>query len=179
MCDPVSMAMGALSVMSTMAQASAANQAADAQSEAAQMQYRENIKALEEQQQQINQQAADQQSIRALEAMKERGRLNATSGEMGVTGNSIDKALQESLFNEGTDISMIEANRKNGVIQNNRNMSAAGVQYQSAVNTANSWRPSALATGLQIGTGVVGAYNMYETREANKKASTAPVKGSK
>lgn len=179
MCDPVSIAMGALSVGSAFMQSQAANDAADAQNEAARQQYADNMAALQEQQTQINQQAADQQSIRALEAMKERGRLNATSGEMGVTGNSVDKALQESLFSEGTDISMIEANRKNGVVQNTRSMSAAGVQMASNINQANAGRINPIATGLQIGTGVVNAYSNYETRTAAKKASTAPVKGSK
>jgi multidrug resistance efflux pump len=179
MCDAVSIAMGTLSVVKSFTDYQASNEAADAQGRAARDQYESNMAALKEQQTQINQDASDKQSIRALEAMKERGRLNATSGEMGVTGNSVDKALQESLFNEGTDISTIEANRKNGVTQNTRSMSAAGVQYQSNVNQAEAGRTSALTAGLQIGTGVVGAYNLAETRAANKKPSTAPVKGSK
>ena len=179
MCEPLSIAMGAMSVLGTLSSMSAANSAADAQTEAAQNQYDSNIAALQEQQHQANQGAADQQSIRALEAMKERGRLNATSGEMGVTGNSVDKALQESLFNEGTDISTIEANRKNGATQNARSMSAAGIQLQSNVNQANSGRVSGLTAGLQIGTGVISAVNMADKRLAAKAASTAPVKGAK
>lgn len=182
MCDPVSIAMGALSVAKTLSDYQAANDAADAQSEASRVQYEQNMAALKEQQAQINQDAADKQSIRALEAMKERGRLTATAGEMGVTGNSVDKALQESLFNEGTDISMIESNRKNAVTQNTRSMSGAGVQYASNVNSAEAGRTSLVSAGLQIGAGVAGAYNTYETRQLAKLKSTSPtsntVKGS-
>jgi hypothetical protein len=177
MCDPVSIAMGALSVGSAFMQNRAASEAADAQNEAAQVQYADNMAALREQQLQINQSSSDQQSIRALEALRERGRLNAASGEMGVTGNSIDKALQESLFNEGTDISTIESNRKNSVTQNQRNMSGVGVQRAGNINQANSGRISGLATGLQAGLGVAGAYNMAGQRAANKAASTNPNKG--
>lgn len=179
MCDAVSIAMTALSVVKTVADYQASNDAADAQSQAARQQYESNMAALQEQQKQINQDAADKQSIRALEAMKERGRLNATAGEMGVTGNSVEKALQESLFNEGTDISTIEANRKNSVTQNTRNMSAAGVQLASNINQAEAGRTSLLAAGLGIGGAVVNGYNMNATRTASKAASTAPVKGSK
>lgn len=178
MCEPTSIAMAVIAIGSAVMQAKAANDAADAQSKSAQRQYTDNMAALEEQQTQINQQAADQQSARALEAMKERGRLNATAGEMGVTGNSVDKALQESLFNEGTDISMIEANRRNGIVQNTRSMSSAGVQLGSNINQANSGRISGVVTGLQIGTAVVGAYSNYENKQAAKDKSTAPVKGS-
>lgn len=179
MCDAISIAMTALSVVKTVADYQAANDAADAQTKAAEQQYAANMAALEEQQKQINQDAADKQSIRALEAMKERGRLAASAGEMGVTGNSVDKALQESLFNEGTDISMIEANRKNGVAQNTRNMDAAGVQMVSNINQANAGRGTLLGAGLGIGGAVVGGYNMNAQRTAAKKASTEPVKGSK
>lgn len=178
MCDPMSIAMAALSTVGALAQQSAANSAADAQQDAARLQYSQNMEALREQQEQINQQAADQKSIRALEAMKERGRLNAAAGEMGVTGVSIDKALQESLFNEGTDISTIEANRKNGITQNLRSMSGAGVQMAGNLNQAESGRVGGLSTALQIGTGALTAYNGYEVRQAAKVKSTAPVKGS-
>lgn len=179
MCEPMSIAMGVMAVGGALMQQQAANNAADAQQDAARMQYEQNMEALREQQNQINQQAGDQKSIRALEAMKERGRLRAAAGEMGVTGVSIDKALQESLFNEGTDISTIEANRKNGVVQNLRNMSGAGVQMAGNMNMAESGRVSNLTTGLQIGTGVLGAYNTYEARQAAKTKASAPVQGSK
>ena len=174
MCDAVSIAMGALSVAKTLSDYQSANDYADAQSQAAMSQYEQNMAALKEQQSQINQEAADKQSARALEAMKERGRLTATAGEMGVTGNSVDKALQETLFNEGTDISMIESNRKNAVTQNTRSMSGAGVQYASNVNQAESGRTSLVSAGLQIGSGVAGAYNTYETRQLNKLKSSNP-----
>lgn len=176
MCEPVSIAMTALSIGSTLMKSKAANATADAQNQAAQAQYTDNMAALQEQQQQINQSATDQQSVRAIEAMKERGRLNATSGEMGVTGNSVDKALQESLFNEGTDISMIESNRKNGVVQNTRSMSGAGVQLAGNINQANSGRISGLATAIDVGTAVGAGYNMAQTRAANKIKIATPTR---
>lgn len=177
MCDAVSIALTALSALKTVTDYQASNDAADAQAEAAQRQYADNMAALEEQQNQINQQAADQQSARALEAMKERGRLNATAGEMGVSGNSVDKALQESLFNEGTDISMIEANRRNGIVQNTRSMSSAGVQLAGNINQANAGRGTLISAGLGIGTAIGSGYLMHEQRMANKQKSTEPTKG--
>ena len=68
-------------------------------------------KAQNEKADQLDKEAIDKKSIRAKEAMIEQGRLNVIQGESGLGGLSFEKTMDESLFNEGTDISSIESNR--------------------------------------------------------------------
>lgn len=157
MCDPSS-ALMALSIVSTVAgyvdtaqQASAAQDAinADAHNQA---------KAIEEQQAQISKNATDQMQERSQQAAIERGRLRAIQAESGLIGNTQDRIIGESYFNEATDIASIEANRKNSIEQSNRQLQGVTTSAQSKLNSIK--QPSLLGAGLQIGT----AYATYKQR---------------
>jgi hypothetical protein len=155
MCDPSS-AMLALSIvgavggyMDTAQQAAAAQDAinADAANQAA---------AIEEQQAQISKNATDQMQERSQQAAIERGRLRAIQAESGLIGNTQDRIIGESYFNESTDIASIEANRKNEITQSNRTLQGVATGAQSKLNSVK--QPSLLGAGLQIGT----AYASYK-----------------
>jgi len=152
MCEPTAMlglsiATTLLGLADTAQQASAAQDAinADAANQA---------KAIEEQQAQISKNATDEMQARAQQGAIERGRLRAIQAESGLIGNTQDRIVGESYFNESTDIASIEANRKNEITQSNRQLQGVTTSTQSRLNAIK--QPSYLGAGLQIGTAVAG-----------------------
>lgn len=117
--------------------------------------------ALIEQQRQINSQAADKMNERAKQAKIEQGRLRTIQGESGLSGNSQDRVLGESLFNEGTDIASIEGNREASIKQSR--MQAQATRSSSRNSLASVNQPSLIGTGLQIGTAVMANPNVQKS----------------
>ena len=119
MCEPATIAMASLAIgaasagMSYMQQ----SQQAKAQRRAVKDNYAQQMQTLQLQYDQTNKQATDEMSIRAREAMIESARLRAISGESGLAGNSNDRIQNESMFNLGTDMASIEANRQSSLKQ--------------------------------------------------------------
>lgn len=145
----------AISAAGTVYSAYQQNEQAKAQEKAAQDNYNAQMQQEAQKQTQINQGAAQQENERVRAAMIEQGRLRVASGEAGIGGNSPDAQLRESMFNEGTDITTIENNRRNGILQTGNEANSLRAKAQGIVNTSN--RPSALGTGLTIA-GQVGGY---------------------
>jgi hypothetical protein len=108
--------------------------------------------AILEQQKQITANATDKMTDRAKEAMIERGRLRAIQGESGLSGNTQDRIMRESYFNEGTDISAIEGNRKSAIKQSKLDAEGLRASNQSRINSVK--QPSLIGAGLQIGTAI-------------------------
>ncbi|OAM52926.1 hypothetical protein A7981_05695 [Methylovorus sp. MM2] len=153
MCDPAS-AMLALSIGTTaLSFIDQANQA-DAATDSIKDSYELQAKQVQEQQKQINANAQDDMSQRAREATIERGRLKAIQGESGLIGNTADRIMNESYFNEESDIASIESNRVNSIKQSSLEAQGLTARTQSELNSIK--RPSALSAGLQIGTAVAG-----------------------
>jgi hypothetical protein len=111
--------------------------------------------AITAQQQQIQAQAVDQMSVRAKQAMVERGRLEAISAESGAYGNTQDRIMNESYHNQGVDMASIEGNRRGAMVQsqNDRQM----VNVTSNRQLSGIKQPSLLGAGLQIGGAVAYA----------------------
>lgn len=145
-----------ISAVGAIAQYSEAKSAADDATKSAQDSYNLQVKSVQEQQSQINQNAQDQQSQRAREATIERGRLKAIQGESGVMGNTEDRIMNESRFNEGSDIASIEGNRENAIKQSALDGQGLRANAQSRLNSIK--QPSLIGTGLQI----AGAGVQYE-----------------
>lgn len=154
MCDPATI-MLAVSAASAVASYAQQQDAARKQEHAAEDNYRAQQEQLAQQQKQVNEGAAQQESERARAMLIEQGRLRVASGEAGVYGNSVDRSMNESVFNAGTDITTIENNRRNGILQTGNEANSLRAKAQGIVNTSN--RPSALGTGLTIA-GQVGGY---------------------
>jgi hypothetical protein len=136
------------------------SEAADAQESAVQANYAQQQDALNKQYDQTQQQAKQQVSERAREAMVERARLRVFAGEAGVAGVSSSRIEGISQMREGTDIATIESNRKNTLDQLYQEGKGVRAQNQSRLNSIN--RPSLLGTGLQIAGSVAGAATEQE-----------------
>ena len=172
MCEPTTLLMMSLAISAASAGMSyvQGEKNADTQTENLQRAQDQQIGQLNLQQHQADQQAGEQMSDRALEALKETGRLTTIAGESGGGGASNGRIVNEAGFNATHDIATIEANRLNGGAQ--RNMDAQGVRSstQSALNSIQ--RPSLIGTGLQIGGAAVGAYSGYRSGTFGKLPST-------
>lgn len=156
MCEPT--AMLGLSIATTLLNLADTAQQAGAAQDAINADAVNQAKAIEEQQAQISKNATDQMQERSQQAAIERGRLRAIQAESGLIGNTQDRIIGESYFNEATDIAAIEANRKNSIEQSNRQLQGITTSAQSKLNSIK--QPSLLGAGLQIGT----AYATYKQR---------------
>lgn len=165
MCDPVtalSIGMAGLNYFSGQASADATinsnNQALTLKQE-----------QIKEQQGQINQQSALDQSERIKQGMIERAKIATIAGESGALGISSDRLAADSLMQEGTDMSSMEKNRSTSIRQTQWD----GIQSQAATNASNlkaeQSAPTLLSTGLQIG---ADAYTGYKKASAKAKSTT-------
>lgn len=158
----------AISAASAMSANSAQKQQAKAEDKAIQNAYAHDQTQLAEKYRQDNDQLNQNQTERSKAAMFERGKLNAAYGESGLIGESLDRILNQSDFNLGTDLSTMEANRSNLTKQ-------TMLEGQGLRNTAQSrfnavTRPNNLDTGLKIAGAAVNAYSSYQAT----KPPTAP-----
>lgn len=114
----------------------------------------ENYKAQMDQnavrQEELNKQAANDETERSRLAKIEQGRLRVVSGESGALGNTQDRLLKDSFFQEGSDLATIEANRLSAMKQTNVDANAYRAQNQGIMNKAAASAPTMLGTGLQI-----------------------------
>lgn len=168
MCEPTTLLMMSLAISAASAGMSyvQGEKNADTQTENLQRAQDQQVDQLNLQQHQADQQAGEQMSDRALEALKETGRLSTIAGELGGAGGSNARIVNEAGFNATHDIATIEANRLNGGTQ--RGMEVRGIHSntQSAMNSIQ--QPSLIGTGLQIGGAAVGAYSGYRSGSFGK-----------
>lgn len=154
----------AVTAASTVAQMSAANQAAK-QSYAAeqrnlQQTYAENYR----QQVETNQIARQQESDRLRQSRLELGTINATAAELGASESSLQALLGEAAYVTGVDLSRIEYNRQQDVQRIQAGSRAGQVRYANATSLAHTQASSAktsallngIGSGLQIGMNYAG-----------------------
>lgn len=165
MCEPVTIATLALSAASSVASYTGQRQQARAQEGAARDALIVNQQALDVQQLQQNERASQEMSVRAREALMQRGRLNAIAAEGGA-GNSMDRIAGEINLATATDMATIERNR---VMQNNQSqLQKAGMRAtaQSQINMIK--QPSEIGLALDLmSTGLKGA-SLYDKRKSLK-----------
>jgi hypothetical protein len=161
MCEPTTIMLG-LAIASSAAAYVGTSQAAAAKEKATIANAEQQQDSMLTQQWQARGQAQDQMSQRAKEATQERGRLAVISAESGLAGNTQDRLYNESLFNEGQDITSIQRNARNTQQQSELEKQGIRAQTQGQLNTIE--RPSALRTGLQI----AGDYYGYKAKTAPK-----------
>lgn len=116
---------------------------------------------LQEQRDQISKQSANDITERARQAQIEQGRLRVITGESGALGFTQDRLLQDSEFQEGTDIATIEANRTSALKQTDFSALSNYNQNVSSINQARNRAPTLLGTGLQIGGTLGSSYMGY------------------
>ena len=168
MCEPVStltaasMAIGAASSIAAFV---GQKQSADRQSDAAQQAYDSSVSQIRNQQTQETQQAAEQMSERARQAMIETGHLNALAADSGTNGGgSNDRVANEANFNAGQDIAAMQNNASSA--QRQLAMQASGAYSQAVSRDAAIQQPSLIGTGLQIAGSTLSAYNSQQSTKA-------------
>lgn len=110
--------------------------------------------ALTEQSAQVDAQSTDNMSLRAREAMIERGRLAAVAADSGLGGAGAERLANASRFAEGFDTAALEENRKRTQRQIDRQRDA--VRANTDARYASVVQPSLIGTGLQIGGSLLG-----------------------
>lgn len=162
MCEPVTIAMLAISAVSAAVSYTQAKSAADNQQKAIQANTEQQMKTLVTQQWQARGNAAEQMSARAKAAAVERGRLTVIGAETGLGGVNSNHIFNEADFNAGQDITSIQRNARN--IQEQSSLQQRGItaQAQGQLNTIS--RPSALGAGLQIAAAGASAYGGYQDK---------------
>jgi hypothetical protein len=177
MCDPVTVSVAiaasqvaistASAAMEYSAQRSASNQQRD--NEIDNLHSRD--AAIQAQQEQVNEQASQQMSQRAVDTLRQRGHLAAAFADSGVGGNSQARAFNSVSSDETTDMATIEANRSteiaNGETQKRNSSTQASQQIQALK------MPSLLGAGLRIASGTINAYGGYQQSTANTPKNKA------
>lgn len=169
MCDPVSITTLAISAVSSVAAYSGQRQQARAQEAGIRANYRERDAAMQAQQFEQNQQATQQMSQRAVEALRQRGRLAAALADSGLGGSSQSRLFGDIDMQEATDLATLEANRASAIAQGERQRRA----NTSGTNAelASIRQPSLLGTGLQIAGAGLDSYTDYRNREMARGSS--------
>lgn len=162
MCNPAAIPL-VISVIS--AGASAYQQIQN--NEAQNAQFEQTNAALTKQQTQVNAAAAQEKFQRSIQGAAERGAIRAANSETNFLGNSTASLFQNSLFNQGTDISTIENNRTNRVDQIQEEKK--GASLKTAANTVSN-----LAIAGRAGLQIAGAYGDY--KNATNPANVGKVK---
>lgn len=141
MCEPTTV--GLLMAGATAASVYGQYQAGKAQAEYLEQQY-------ETQQEQLDAQASAEANEAARKARRERARIAVAAGEAGVSGNSFEAQLHNSMFQEQSQLALINYNQKQAkaASQDQLNSALAGIQM-----------PTALGAALQIGTSYVSGYS--------------------
>ena len=146
--DPLTIAILIISIATSIQATSSANQAAE-----------DNKNYLEKQSKINNEIAEDEADQNASEvskeAIKQRAQIKATTGEMGLGGQTADQFIEDSLFAEQEEIERIEFARV-------KKLEAAKVRAEGGAISGGS----TVAAGLQI----AGAVASAGARSTNKKS---------
>lgn len=173
MCDPVSLAAAsmAMATVSTAAQFSAANDAANAKNDQNRRQYDNTLTSMRDNQAALSQQ--NQQEFAAAQQKAEDNNnrtrsVDATArvaaGENGISGNSVDALFREISGGGARNQSSIYENYlvTNSQIANQGKSMSNNItsQVNGLTNVAG---PSALVAGLNIGSAGMNTYSSYKT----------------
>lgn len=161
MCDPISAGIG-VSVLSGVVSYKQQSDAAATQAHNIEVGYQNSANQAAELQQEQSQIATEQMTARAIAARKEVATMRAAGAETGLTGNSYDKAIQESMFNAGQDMASIENNKARQTSQNTMNLRGIRASADSSIANARANSGSLLGTGLQIAGAGLSTYNDYK-----------------
>lgn len=158
----VAIATLAIAAISAVSAYSQAQDSAEAQVRNTEVGYQNSANQAAEVQQEQNQIATEQMTARAIAARKEVAAMRAAGAETGLTGNSYDKAIQESMFNAGQDMASIENNKARQTSQNTMNLRGIRASADSSIANARANSGSLLGTGLQIAGAGLSGYTDYK-----------------
>ena len=158
----VAIASLAIAAVSAVVSYSQSQDAAEAQVHNTEVGYQNSANQAAAVQQEQNQIATEQMTARAIAARKEVATMRAAGAETGLTGNSYDKAIQESMFNAGQDLASIESNKARQTSQNAMNLRGIRASADSSIANARANSGSLLGTGLQIAGAGLSTYTDYK-----------------
>lgn len=160
MCDVMTALTVGMSAFQYMAGQSQAESQYAAQAAATKQSYEQ----IADKQQQINQQAALNESERTKQGMLERAKIATIAGESGALGLSSDRLINDSFMQQGVDVSSIEQNRQNSIQEAEWKMEQAQAKGSAANLETASKAPSLVGTGLQIGADIYGGTQKAKTK---------------
>lgn len=166
MCVPLAVGLAIVSGIQTVVSYVGEKQQAKETQKAINKDYKLQQETLAEKQKQIDAAANQEKSKRAIEALKERGRLNAAAGETGLSGNVFDRLQYESEFNTSQDLSTIETNRANQAKQTS--LEAKGVRASAQSKLNENRGPSLISAGLQLASAGLQGKAGYDAAKAAK-----------
>lgn len=132
----------ALGIANTSAQIVQQNKMAEATAKTAAKQAELDYQILEEQKQEIKEQAGLEAFERQRQALREEAKIRVAAGEAGVLGNSILRQLNDSLLQAGYDIGIIEANKE-------AQLNQASLEQAASLSRANSVIANAKASSVR------------------------------
>lgn len=148
MCEPVTITMVALSVLSAASAQKSQADTAKRQRAALGVQRAQQAK-------EIQAQADTQAGERVKAARTERARLQVAAGEAGVGGVSVGDQMFNTVINQSQDVATIGRDATNGDL-------ASYARYNSGM--AGAQGPSALETGLAIADAGYSSYTKYHKK---------------
>lgn len=147
MCEPASITMGVMAVLSAGAAIRSANQQKHALE--GQMKF---------QQQQTDQAAMAQTDDRIKAAREQRAAARAASAESSASGNSTDAILNDIMMQSGRDVSRIEKNRENGQLETQQQAKSRTAEINGQLVTGLA---GAASQGASAGSAMYTSYKNY------------------
>ncbi len=147
MCEPVSLTIAALSVLSAGAQIHGTRETAKAQ-------FAANAQQREAQNEEIAARASVQAGERVKEARAERSRIRVSAGEANIAGNSFMAMLSDSILQEDMDLGTIGLDAR---FQDR----ASEARFLSANASVNN--PSLFQNVTKLGMAAVAGYSMGQS----------------
>lgn len=152
------------------------NKVASAEMEAATNAARNDFMILQEKEQQVHQQEADEATARMNAAQIERAKMRAAFGETNMVGNTALHLLATSFVSESWDIGVMQANERNKMLQIKAEKDKVFSDEMSRINAAKAKITSSDMAALQIAmAGFGGAMSSYS--KSNAPASTTSLSG--
>lgn len=163
MCDPVSLAVGSFAVnsMASIQAHNAQAKAYDANADASNAAYVDEIAQINQRQVQEEQAALQEQQNNNIEAAKALASARVGTGERGVTGQTVELSFNDLIGQNLMDNQTVQTNLENTTNSLQWEKKSADARRISRINSVN--RPSKTATGLQIASAGVNAGASYKT----------------
>jgi hypothetical protein len=147
MCEPASITMGVMAVLSAGVAVYNANEQKHALEDQMKLQ-----------QEQTDQGAQAQTNDRLKQAREQRAAARAASAETGASGNSADAILTDLLMQSGRDVSRIEKNRENGQLANQQQARNASAQINGQLVSGLA---GSVGSGIEAGKAMRTDYQNY------------------
>lgn len=156
MCDPVSIVMAVVAVVGAVVGKMSSDKAANKQEQAIQDGLARDREATAEQYKQIQKSSMDEQAQLHTNYLIDSAHIQAVMGESGMQGATQDRIEAEAENNNSSDMATLERNRTNA--QGQARTQSVSQGSKANIQLSGIQRQSNVGTGLQIASGVAGAY---------------------